>query len=123
MTVVPGTIARWLHEPSERIERRPGRLRLRLCAGDDRLDEPSAWAGVAGALAGVGPVGQLEVAVPEAAERLVDVAVSQLVRQGLRFLQLQYEADGAGGGAFVALFLPSEPAPVSTRPDFALHQE
>jgi pSer/pThr/pTyr-binding forkhead associated (FHA) protein len=98
---------------------------LSLAAADsDVLADPAAWAGAAEALecASEGAA-RLEVSIPESADKLIQVAVNELVRRGLRFLQLEYHKDADGGAVYVALFLPARAEPATARAAFVLHHE
>jgi pSer/pThr/pTyr-binding forkhead associated (FHA) protein len=82
---------------------------LRLCLTPEDaelLTHPVAWAHAAQALErAAGATGLLEVAVPpEQAERILQIAVNELVKQGLRFLQMEYEPGPPA--AYIAVFLP-----------------
>ncbi len=103
-------VAGWLSGSGDRLRRGEDALRLCLHGADgDDLAIPTAWQGSAEAFRRVGGgVARWEVSVPEGADKLIHIAVNELVRQGLRFLQLEYEKEAAGGPAFVALFQPDE---------------
>src|SRR5437879_379055 len=91
----PRQVAAWLGGLTERLRRQGESLRLSLTAADGEvLADRTAWAGAAQALtdAAQGAV-RLEVSVPEPAEGLLHMAVNELVKQGLRFLQLNYETE------------------------------
>jgi pSer/pThr/pTyr-binding forkhead associated (FHA) protein len=100
-------------------------LRLNLAAADgDALADPAAWAGAAEALTrAAGGAARLEVSVPESSDKLIHVAVNELVRQGLRFLELKYETDATDGAAFVALFLPARAEQGPARAAFVLRHD
>jgi pSer/pThr/pTyr-binding forkhead associated (FHA) protein len=104
-----GQVATWLADASGRLRRRGDAVRLQLAAAESpALAAPAAWAGAAAALErAAGPAARLEVSVPESADPLINVAVNELVKQGLRFLHLEYERNGTGEAAFVAVFLPA----------------
>src|SRR5262245_49644145 len=106
MERTPGPFVSWLVSPRERLQKRGEVVRLPLTAADAAtLAAAAAWAGAAKELcrAAAGAT-RLEVSVPEGADELIHVAVNELARQGLRFLQLQYEKDAAGAAVFVAQF-------------------
>ncbi len=100
------------------VRRAPEALRLTLTGGHlDGLAAPEAWAGLAEVLGrAADPDTRFEVALPESQDLLLDVAVRELNRQGLRFLQLTLEP-AEGGNLFVVQFLPARPeAPASRAP-------
>lgn len=107
---------------AERLRKWGDIARLDLTVHDaDRLAEPAAWDGVAADLSrAAGPVSLLQVSVPEGLDRLLDVAVGALAKQGLRFLQLEYEGDGP---AFVAAFLPQHEKSSAGRAPFVLRHD
>jgi pSer/pThr/pTyr-binding forkhead associated (FHA) protein len=101
-------VASWLTAGSDRLRRSAQAVRLCLTAEDaEPLAAPLAWAHAAEALErAAGDAGRLEVAAPpEQAEGLLHVAVNELVKQGLRFLQMEYEQRPRP--AYVAVFLPA----------------